>query len=188
MSLVHRQLSMYQKLTLSLLLLSLLPIALTMFAQTSLLDCWVSPSQVTDPVKRDHLKSNLTTLLAKHLAGLKLLSELDVDGSLLLVYSGPRSSTITVRAHKEGLVTVNLDYRMNNGERSLLGYAVSYFSLNLLFFFYFFIVLKSGLSALCGLVESSWITLRDVFKREKYKYFYRCILLRQVKVKFYFEN
>ncbi|XP_058804956.1 spermine synthase isoform X2 [Phymastichus coffea] len=93
-----------------------------MVAHTVLLDFTVPSSQVIDMEKRANLKANITNVLKEHFVGLKHLTESNVDGSLLILFTGPKSSIITVRGYPEGLVTVNIEYYKQDEEEALLNF------------------------------------------------------------------
>ena len=95
-----------------------------MVAHTVLLDFTVSSSQIMDVEKRTNLKSNITNVLKEHFNGLKHLTESNVDGSLLILFTGPKGSIITVRGYSEGLVTVNIEYYKQDDEEALLNFEV----------------------------------------------------------------
>lgn len=97
-----------------------------MVAHTVLLDFTVSANVIADKEKRSNLKSTIAGVLSEHLIGLKLLTESNVDGSLLVLYTGPRGSLITVRGYCEGLVTVNIEYYKRDDEEALLSFEVNY--------------------------------------------------------------
>ncbi|XP_014214939.1 spermine synthase isoform X1 [Copidosoma floridanum] len=93
-----------------------------MVAHTVLLDFTVPANQIKDTEKRTNLKSNITNVLKEHFNGLKYLNEHFVDEGLLVLFTGPRNSLITVRGYSEGLVTVNIEYFMQEGDDALLSY------------------------------------------------------------------
>jgi spermine synthase len=95
-----------------------------MVAHTVLLDFTVSANQILDLEKRANLKSNITNVLKEHLVGLKHLTESNIDGSLIVLFSGPKNSLITVRGYTEGLVTVNIEYYKPDDEEALLSFEV----------------------------------------------------------------
>ncbi|XP_014467621.1 PREDICTED: spermine synthase isoform X2 [Dinoponera quadriceps] len=91
-----------------------------MVAHTVLLDFTVSGSMIADVEKRSNLKSAISNVLAEHFTGLKPLTESSIDGSLLVLYTGPRGSLITVRGYTEGLITLNIEYYKQDDEEALL--------------------------------------------------------------------
>ncbi|XP_015591721.1 spermine synthase isoform X2 [Cephus cinctus] len=91
-----------------------------MVAHTVLLDFTVSVNVIADVEKRSNLKSTIANVLAEHFNGLKPLTESNIDGSLLVLYTGPKGSLITVRGYIEGLVTVNVEYYKRDDEDALL--------------------------------------------------------------------
>ncbi|XP_025993706.2 uncharacterized protein LOC105201107 isoform X5 [Solenopsis invicta] len=91
-----------------------------MVAHTVLLDFTVSSSVIADMEKRSGLKSAIANVLAEHFAGLKPLTESNIDGSLLVLYTGPRGSLITVRGYTEGLITLNIEYYKQDDQEALL--------------------------------------------------------------------
>ncbi|XP_011502998.1 PREDICTED: spermine synthase isoform X1 [Ceratosolen solmsi marchali] len=93
-----------------------------MVAHTVLLDFTVPTNQILDIEKQANLKSNITNVLKEHLVGLKHLTESSIDGSLVILFSGPKSSLITVRGYTEGLVTVNIEYYKPDDEEALLSF------------------------------------------------------------------
>lgn len=95
-----------------------------MVAHTVLLDFTVSSSMIADIEKRSNLKSTIANVLAEHFTGLKPLTESNIDGSLLVLYTGPRGSLITVRGYTEGLVTLNIEYYKQDDEEALLTFEV----------------------------------------------------------------
>jgi len=46
--------------------------------------------------------------------------ELSPIGDNVAIYSGPRASIINIRAYSNGLITVNVDYYLGDGEKPLL--------------------------------------------------------------------
>ena len=95
-----------------------------MVAHTVLLDFTVSANAIADSEKRLNLKSSIANVLKEHFLGLKPLTESYIDGSLLVLYTGPRGSLITVRGYSEGLVTVNIEYYKRDDEDALLTFEV----------------------------------------------------------------
>lgn len=95
-----------------------------MVAHTILLDFTVASNQILDVEKRTNLKINITNALKEHFVGLKHLTESNIDGSLFIVYTGPRGSLITVRGYVEGLVTVNVEYFQQDDEETILPFEV----------------------------------------------------------------
>ncbi|XP_066603609.1 spermine synthase isoform X2 [Prorops nasuta] len=95
---------------------------ITMVAHTVLLDFTVSANVIADLEKRSNLKSTIANVLSEHFIGLKPLTELNIDGSLLILYTGPRGSLITVRGYTEGLVTLNIEYYKQDEEEALLSF------------------------------------------------------------------
>lgn len=95
-----------------------------MVAHTVLLDFTVSSSVIADMEKRSGLKSAIANVLAEHFAGLKPLTESNIDGSLLVLYTGPRGSLITVRGYTEGLITLNIEYYKQDDQEALLTFEV----------------------------------------------------------------
>ncbi|KAL7305890.1 spermine synthase isoform X2 [Trichogramma pretiosum] len=93
-----------------------------MVAHTVLLDFTVPSSQVMDVEKRANLKANITNVLEEYFVGLKNLTESNVNGSLLILFTGPKGSLITVRAYPEGLVTVNIEYYKQDDEDAILDF------------------------------------------------------------------
>ncbi|CAL1689449.1 unnamed protein product [Lasius platythorax] len=91
-----------------------------MVAHTVLLDFTVSSSVIADMEKRSGLKSAIGNVLAEHFIGLKPLTESNIDGSLLVLYTGPRGSLITVRGYTEGLITLNIEYYKQDDQEALL--------------------------------------------------------------------
>ena len=99
-------------------------IAEAMVAHTVLLDFTVSSSVIADMEKRSGLKSAIANVLAEHFTGLKPLTESNIDGSLLILYTGPRGSLITVRGYTEGLITLNIEYYKQDDQEALLTFEV----------------------------------------------------------------
>ncbi|XP_011694879.1 PREDICTED: spermine synthase isoform X3 [Wasmannia auropunctata] len=97
-----------------------------MVAHTVLLDFTVSSSVIADMEKRSGLKSAIANVLAEHFAGLKPLTESNIDGSLLVLYTGPRGSLITVRGYTEGLITLNIEYYKQDDQEALLTFEWRY--------------------------------------------------------------
>lgn len=95
-----------------------------MVAHTVLLDFTVSGSMIADVEKRSNLKTAISNVLAEHFTGLKPLTESNIDGSLLILYTGPRGSLITVRGYTEGLITLNIEYYKQDDEEALLNFEV----------------------------------------------------------------
>lgn len=95
-----------------------------MVAHTVLLDFTVSSSVIADMEKRTGLKSAIANVLAEHFTGLKPLTESNIDGSLLVLYTGPRGSLITVRGYTEGLITLNIEYYKQDDQEALLTFEV----------------------------------------------------------------
>lgn len=96
-----------------------------MVAHTVLLDFTVSSNAIVDSEKRSNLKSTIANVLKEHFVGLKLLTESYIDGSLLVLYTGPRSSLITIRGYPEGLITINIEYYKRDDENALLTFEVT---------------------------------------------------------------
>lgn len=101
-----------------------------MVAHTVLLDFTVSSTMISDVEKRSNLKSTIANVLGEHIGSLKPLTEINIEESLLLLYTGVRGSLITVRAYPKGLVTVNIEYYKGDNEEALLNFEVSYIYLN----------------------------------------------------------
>lgn len=98
-----------------------------MVAHTVLLDFTVSSNVIVDVEKRSNLKLAIANVLGKHFNGLKPLTESNIDGSLLILYTGPKGSLITVRGYTEGLITLNIEYYKRDDEEALLDYEVKSF-------------------------------------------------------------
>ncbi|XP_018052871.1 PREDICTED: spermine synthase isoform X1 [Atta colombica] len=96
-----------------------------MVAHTVLLDFTVSSSVIADMEKRSGLKSAIANVLAEHFTGLKPLTESNIDGSLLILYTGPRGSLITVRGYTEGLITLNIEYYKQDDQEALLTFELA---------------------------------------------------------------
>ncbi|XP_012260198.1 spermine synthase isoform X2 [Athalia rosae] len=90
-----------------------------MVAHTVLLDFTVSSNMVSDVEKRSNLKSTIAHTLREHIDNLKPLTETNIEGSLLLLYTGAKGSLITVRAYPKGLITVNIEYFKEDNEEAL---------------------------------------------------------------------
>ncbi|XP_011344913.1 spermine synthase isoform X3 [Ooceraea biroi] len=97
-----------------------------MVAHTVLLDFTVSSSVIADMEKRSGLKSAIANVLAEHFTGLKPLIESNIDGNLLILYTGPRGSLITVRGYTEGLITLNIEYYKQDDQEALLTFEWRY--------------------------------------------------------------
>ena len=95
-----------------------------MVAHTILLDFTVSSNQILDVDKRANLKANITNVLKEHFVDVKYLTETNIDGSLLILYTGPKGSLITVRGYIQGLVTLNVEYFKQYDEDTLLPFKV----------------------------------------------------------------
>ncbi|XP_026670967.1 uncharacterized protein LOC108626892 isoform X4 [Ceratina calcarata] len=93
-----------------------------MVAHTVLLDFSVSSDVVLDEKKRSNLKSAIANVLQEHFNGLKPLTESNIDGSFLVLYTGPKGSLITVRGYTEGLITINIEYYKRDEEEALLDF------------------------------------------------------------------
>ncbi|XP_020289613.1 spermine synthase isoform X2 [Pseudomyrmex gracilis] len=91
-----------------------------MVAHTVLLDFTVSSNMIADMEQRSGLKSAIANVLSEHFVGLKPLTESNIDGSLLVLYTGPRGSLITVRGYTEGLITLNIEYYKQDDQEALL--------------------------------------------------------------------
>lgn len=100
-----------------------------MVAHTVLLDFTVSANVIADLDERSSLKTTIANVLGDHFNGLKTLTELNIDGSLVILYTGPRGSLITVRGYPEGLITVNVEYYKRDDEEALLTFEVLFLSL-----------------------------------------------------------
>ncbi|KZC15106.1 PREDICTED: spermine synthase [Dufourea novaeangliae] len=96
-----------------------------MVAHTVLLDFTVPSNVIADVEKRSNLKVAITNVLREHFDGLKPLIEPNLDGNLLVLYTGPRGSLITVRGYTEGLVTLNIEYYKSDDEEALLNYELT---------------------------------------------------------------
>lgn len=95
-----------------------------MVAHTVLLDFTVSSNMIADMEQRSGLKSAIANVLSEHFVGLKPLTESNIDGSLLVLYTGPRGSLITVRGYTEGLITLNIEYYKQDDQEALLTFEV----------------------------------------------------------------
>ncbi|KAK0171397.1 hypothetical protein PV328_009135 [Microctonus aethiopoides] len=91
-----------------------------MVAHTVLLDFTVSTNVIADADKRSNLKSAIANVLNDHFNGLKPFTEANIDGSFIILYTGPRGSLITVRGYPEGLVTINVEYYKRDEDDALL--------------------------------------------------------------------
>ncbi|XP_012272731.1 spermine synthase [Orussus abietinus] len=91
-----------------------------MVAHTVLLDFTIPDNIIIDPEKRSNLKSTIANVLCEYLVGLKLLMESNLDGSWIVLYTGPRDSLVTIRGYTEGLVTLNIEYFKRDDEAPLL--------------------------------------------------------------------
>ncbi|XP_017883316.1 spermine synthase-like isoform X3 [Ceratina calcarata] len=96
-----------------------------MVAHTVLLDFSVSSDVVLDEKKRSNLKSAIANVLQEHFNGLKPLTESNIDGSFLVLYTGPKGSLITVRGYTEGLITINIEYYKRDEEEALLDFELA---------------------------------------------------------------
>lgn len=95
-----------------------------MVAHTVLLDFTVSSSVIADMERRTDLKLAIENVLAEYFIGFELLTESNIDGNLLVLYTGPRGSLITVRGYSEGLVTLNIEYYKQDDQEALLTFEV----------------------------------------------------------------
>lgn len=95
-----------------------------MVAHTVLLDFTVSPNVIADIDKRSNLKLTIANVLNDNFNGLKPFTEANIEGSFIVLYTGPRGSLITVRGYPEGLVTVNIEYYKRDEEEALLTFEV----------------------------------------------------------------
>lgn len=95
-----------------------------MVAHTVLLDFTVSTNVIADADKRSNLKSAIANVLNDHFNGLKPFTEANIDGSFIILYTGPRGSLITVRGYPEGLVTINVEYYKRDEDDALLTFQV----------------------------------------------------------------
>ncbi|XP_048260443.1 spermine synthase isoform X2 [Bombus terrestris] len=93
-----------------------------MVAHTVLLDFTVPSNVIVDVEKRSNLKIAIANVLQEHFASLKPLTESSIDGSFLVLYTGPKGSLITVRGYTEGLITVNIEYYKRDEEEALLDF------------------------------------------------------------------
>ncbi|XP_043519263.1 uncharacterized protein LOC122533519 isoform X1 [Frieseomelitta varia] len=93
-----------------------------MVAHTVLLDFTVPSSVIVDVEKRSNLKIAIANVLQEHFDSLKPLTESSIDGSFLVLYTGPKGSLITVRGYTEGLITVNIEYYKRDEEEALLDF------------------------------------------------------------------
>lgn len=98
-----------------------------MVAHTVLLDFTVSSNVIADVEKRSNLKSTIVNVLSDYFNGIKPLTEVTIDGSFIILYSGPRASLITVRGYPQGLVTVNVEYYKQDEDEPLLSFEVLIF-------------------------------------------------------------
>ena len=101
----------------------------TMVAHTVLLDFTVPSNVIVDVEKRSNLKIAIANVLQEHFDSLKPLTESSIDGSFLVLYTGPKGSLITVRGYTEGLITVNIEYYKRDEEEALLDFEVQSFIL-----------------------------------------------------------
>lgn len=100
-----------------------------MVAHTVLLDFTVPSNVIVDVEKRSTLKLAITNVLQEYFDSLKPLTESSIDGSFLVLYTGPRGSLITVRGYTEGLITINIEYYKRDEEEALLDFEVQFFIL-----------------------------------------------------------
>ncbi|XP_076246194.1 spermine synthase isoform X3 [Calliopsis andreniformis] len=96
-----------------------------MVAHTVLLDFTVPSNVLTDVEKRSDLKLAITNVLREHLDGVKTLTESNIDGSMVVLYSGPKGSLITLRGYTEGLVTLNIEYYKRDDEEAFLNFELA---------------------------------------------------------------
>ncbi|CAL7946042.1 unnamed protein product [Xylocopa violacea] len=96
-----------------------------MVAHTVLLDFTVPSDVILDVEKRSNLKLAIANVLQEHFDGLKPLTESSIDGSFLVLYTGPKGSLITVRGYTEGLITVNIEYYKRDEEEALLDFELA---------------------------------------------------------------
>lgn len=95
-----------------------------MVAHTVLLDFTVPSNVISDFEKCTNLKLAIANVLREYFDGLKPLTESNIDGSLLVLYTGPKGSLITIRGYTEGLVTLNIEYYKRDDEEALLNFEV----------------------------------------------------------------
>ncbi|XP_033318105.1 spermine synthase isoform X2 [Bombus vancouverensis nearcticus] len=93
-----------------------------MVAHTVLLDFTVPSNVIVDVEKRSNLKIAIANVLQEHFDSLKPLTESSIDGSFLVLYTGPKGSLITIRGYTEGLITVNIEYYKRDEEEALLDF------------------------------------------------------------------
>lgn len=96
-----------------------------MVAHTVLLDFTVPSNVIVDVDKRSSLKTAIANVLGEHFQGLKPLTESSIDGSLLVLYTGPRGSLITLRGYPEGLLTLNIEYYKRDDQEALLNFELA---------------------------------------------------------------
>lgn len=95
-----------------------------MVVHTVLLDFTVPSNVIADVEKRSNLKLTVANVLREHFDGVTPLTESDIGGSLLVLYTGPRGSLITLRGYTEGLITLNIEYYKRDDEEALLNFEV----------------------------------------------------------------
>lgn len=101
----------------------------TMVAHTVLLDFTIPSNVIVDVEKCSNLKLAIANVLQEHFDSLKPLIESSIDGSFLVLYTGPKDSLITVRGYTEGLITINIEYYKRDEEEALFNFEVQSFIL-----------------------------------------------------------
>lgn len=96
-----------------------------MVVHTVLLDFTVPSNVIADVEKRSNLKLTVANVLREHFDGVTPLTESDIGGSLLVLYTGPRGSLITLRGYTEGLITLNIEYYKRDDEEALLNFELA---------------------------------------------------------------
>lgn len=105
-----------------------------MAAQTVLFDFTVDPVRTSDPKERQEIAKVLRHELECLFPQLEQQYQMPMDDGYFAVLTENKETIITVRIFGQGLVTINLEYYLEDGKEQLLSFDVRLLLWNFLFY------------------------------------------------------
>lgn len=96
-----------------------------MAAQTILFDFTVDKERTTDAKERQEIAKLLRQELEHIFPQLNLMYQMPMEHGYYCVLSENQDTIITMRIFQQGLVTINVEYYLENGKEPLMSFDVS---------------------------------------------------------------
>lgn len=99
-----------------------------MVANTILFDFSVDPSKITDDRQRSEVVKTMRSELENLFPQLKFVYDMTTSDGYLVLLTENNATVVTIRFYTEpGLITMNIEYYLENGKESILSFDVSNF-------------------------------------------------------------